>query len=610
MKARQLLIGYLVVLLAGLIVATQWVAYRLHEHPALGGLGIGTHKVYLPWAIFVWARDFGERIPRTLNEGYVLIGGSFILATLVLVAVRQFRPQFSVRQLGKDRWANRRDMRRAGLLTGHGTILGQAFGGYLTYDGPEHQLVSGASRSGKGVGHVIPTLLNWNGSVLAYDVKNELWDVTAGFRSSRGYCAFFNPTQPDSARFNPLFEIRKGDNEVRDAQNIVEMLVNPTGAKHTMDIWDQQASQFLVALILHVLYTEPDGCKNLATVRARLLDFKRTSLAMIRTPHRFNPQTGVPEVHPEVALVAGELRRQPAKFQSSVCGTAAAYLTLWGDSIIARNTATSDFRLSDLVCADRPMTLYIQPPPSDAPRLRPLIRLMINQVCRVLMEHLDRDSSGRQKKHRLLLSLDEFPTLGRLDFFTMNLRQMAGYGIKAHLIVQSFNDIIEQYGVNNTILDNCHILTAFAAADTVTCQRISQMVGTVTEYRESYSGRNFGGRTISHSEQVRPLLSPGDVRELPVDDQLMFVTGYKPMRVKKLRYYSDSTFSKRLLPAPDQSGHLNVPAKPKLEWMHERPKGPELPPAASDTGTPSGAGEADEDAEQDAAELHSESEYT
>ena len=277
--------------------------------------------------------------------------------------------------------------------------------------------------------------------------------------------------------------------------------------------------------------------------------------------------------------MAGELRRQPEKFQASVCGTAAAYLTLWADNLIVRNTATSDFRLSDLVCADRPMTLYLQPPPSDAPRLRPLVRLMINQTCRALMEHLDQDSAGRPKKRRLLLSLDEFPTLGRLDFFTMNLRQMAGYGIKAHLIVQSFNDIIEQYGVNNTILDNCHILTAFAAADTVTCQRISQMTGTVTEYRESYShpSRGLGARTISQSEQVRPLLSPGDVRELPVDDQLIFVTGFKPMRTKKARYYTDAAFMKRVLPPPDQSQHVNLPGQAHIEWLRERAKAPELP---------------------------------
>jgi type IV secretion system protein VirD4 len=525
----------------------------------------------------VWCCRFESEIPKALNEGYAIVVGCLVLTTMVLLAIFQLRSRIPVRELGADRWATKRNLKTAGLLSGRGVVLGQCGGRYLTYDGPEHQLVSGASRSGKGVGHVIPTLLNWNGSVLAYDVKNELWDITAGFRSRVGPCLFFNPTRPDSARFNPLLEIRKGANEVRDAQNLVEMLVNPTGAKHTMDIWDQQASQFLVALILHVLYTEPDAYKNLATVRARLLDFKRTAKAMIILPHRLNPQTGVPEVHPEIALVAAELRRQPEKFQASVCGTAAAYLTLWADEIVARNTAASDFRLSDLVCGERPMTLYLQPPPSDAPRLRPLIRLMINQACRALMEHLDRDSVGRPKRHRLLLSLDEFPTLGRLDFFTMNLRQMAGYGIKAHLIVQSFNDIVEQYGINNTILDNCHILTAFAAADTITCQRVSQMTGTVTEYRESYSQqRRTFGRTVSHSEQVRPLLSPGEVRELRAEDELIFVTGTTPIRVKKVRYCEDETFTSRLLPPPELITQLIAIAKSPMEWRGERPKGPAL----------------------------------
>jgi type IV secretion system protein VirD4 len=578
MSARNMIVAYLIVLLAGLIAANQWVGYRLAYHPGLGGLHIGAQVIYPPWAIFTWGRDFGPAIPRTLNEGYAFVGGSFILATLMLIGARRLRRRIPVREIGKERWATKADMKAAGLLGDRGTIVGSAYNRYLTYDGPEHQLVSGASRSGKGVGHVIPTLLNWNGSVLAYDVKNELWDVTAGLRSRLGYCAFFNPTKAGSARFNPLFEIRKGDNEIRDTQNIVEMLVNPTGVKHTMDIWDQQASQFLVALILHVLYSEADNQKNLATVRMRLLDFKKTALAMIRTPHRLNPISGAAEVHPEVLLVANELRRQPEKFQASVTGTAASYLTLWADTLIARNTAASDFRLSDLVCCDRPMTLYLQPPPSDAPRLRPLVRLLINQVCRALMENIGDDNSGRPKKHRLLLLLDEFPTLGRLDFFTMNLRQMAGYGIKAHLIVQSFNDIIEQYGINNTILDNCHILTAFAAADTVTCQRISQMTGTVTEYRESYShaARNLA-RTVSHSEQVRPLLSPGDIRELSVDDQLIFVTGYKPMRTRKVRYYTDAAFMKRVLPPPDQSKRLHLPGQTRIEWLGERAKGPLLP---------------------------------
>jgi type IV secretion system protein VirD4 len=614
MNKRALLSVYIGLVLTGLAGGTQWVGHRLGHPPALGpSLRVASVVVYPPWGIVRWSLRFGERIPRALNEGYGVFAGAWVLSTIVLIVARRLGRRLPVRQIGEDRWATRRDMEAAGLLTGKGVVLGRYGRYWLTYDGPEHQLVSGASRSGKGVGHVVPTLLNWPGSVLAYDVKNELWDLTAGFRSTFSHALFFNPTRPDSARFNPLLEIRKGTSEIRDAQNVVEMLVNPTGAKHTLDIWDQQANQFLVSLILHVLYTEPDGRKNLAIVRERLLDFKRTCRAMAALPHRFNPVTHIPEVHPEVALVANELLHQPEKFQASVRGTAASYLTLYADEIVARTTAVSDFRLSDLACADRPMTLYIQPPPSDAPRLRPLIRLVINQACRALMEHLGHDSLGRPKQHRLLLLLDEFPTLGKLEFFTMNLRQMAGYGIKAHLIVQSFNDIIEAYGPNNTILDNCHILTAFASADTTTCQRISQMTGTVTEYRESYShpGRQWGwaGRTVSQSEQVRPLLTPGDIRELSAEDQLVFVTGYKPMRTPKLKYYTDATLLKRLLPPPDTAGGPDVPGTPTNDWRGERPKGAERPrPVAELLSAANDRDSDDEDVAEDDAGADSEAE--
>lgn len=146
--------------------------------------------------------------------------------------------------------------------------------------------------------------------------------------------------------------------------------------------------------------------------------------------------------------------------------------------------------------------------------------------------------------------------------------------------MQSFNDVVEAYGPSNTILDNCHILTAFASADTATCQRISQMTGTVTEYRESYSQPHrhwFGPRTVNQSEQVRPLLTPGDIRELPADDQLVFVTGYPPMRTRKLRYYADSHLRKRLLPPPDPSVGRDVLTAPTHDWRGERPKGAQRP---------------------------------
>jgi len=281
-----------------------------------------------------------------------------------------------------------------------------------------------------------------------------------------------------------------------------------------------------------------------------------------------------------VTRVARSLLTQAERFRSSVRGTAEGYLTLWADETVCAVTGRSDFTVGDLVCGDHPVTLYLQPPPSDADRVRPLMRLMLNQVARALLEDRTHDSRGRAKRHRLLMLIDEFPTLGRLPFFVDALRQMAGYGLKAHLIVQSFNDIVEQYGPHNTIIDNCHVLVCFASADTLTQQRISQMTGEVAEYRDSYSRPRSllakGHSSISQAEQVRPLLQPGQVRTLGYDEQLIFVTGFKPFRTTKLRYFEAPALSERVLPPPDPAAMS--PARPTSnDWANERAKGPALP---------------------------------
>lgn len=514
--------------------------------------------------------SFNSFSRQTRRKSIALAGFIGCIWVVMRLRARQRR----VPLVGIYQWAKKKDMRNASLLSGQGVVVGKHGRQTLTFNGPEHQLVTGATRSGKGVGHVVPTLLNWHESAVVYDIKNELWPITTGFRQTFTHCFYFDPTSPDSVHYNPLLEVRKGDREIRDVQNIVEMLVNPDGSKQQFDIWDQYASQLLTALILHVLYTETDGNQHLGIVRSRLLDFGNTFSDMMQYPHRIDPTTGESVVHPEIQRVANDMLDQPAKFQASVRATAAGYLILFADEVVCRNTSTSDFAIGDLVCSEHPATLYIQPPPSDASRLRPLIRLMINQIGRALLENLETDSRGRKKRHRLLFLLDEFPTLGRLDFFTVNLRQMAGYGIKAHLIVQSFNDIIEQYGPHQTIIDNCHIIVAFASSDTQTNQRISQMTGTATEYRDSYSKPrrflNLATETVSQSEQVRPLLQPGDVRQLPNTDQLIFVTGFPPMRTKKVVYYKERLFKQRLLDPPDQAAHLDVPNREfRHDWIRE-----------------------------------------
>jgi type IV secretion system protein VirD4 len=184
--------------------------------------------------------------------------------------------------------------------------------------------------------------------------------------------------------------------------------------------------------------------------------------------------------------------------------------------------------------------------------------LILNQIGRRLTEELE----SKRKRHRLLLMLDEFPALGRLDFFESALAFMAGYGLKSFLIAQSLNQIEKAYGPNNTILDNCHVRVSFATNDERTAKRVSDALGTATEMRamKNYAGHRLspwlGHLMVSRQETARPLLTPGEVMQLPPADELVLVSGVPPIRAKKARYYADRQLAARVLaPPPPELGH-------------------------------------------------------
>ena len=548
----------------------------------VGSLLDGTWAVHGPWRLLAWWQVHRSTRPGPFAAGVVVTLVVIALAGLVFrVGLAIHTPK--VPEAGTDKWGGLATLEAAGLAQDAGVVVGRwgsaiprkPTHGLLAYDGPEHQLVAGGTRSGKGAGHVIPTLLNWRSSVVAYDIKGELWEHTAGFRSRFTHALRFAPTRSGSARYNPLLEIRR-EHAVRDAQNLAAILVDPGGEKKSLDIWDQQAAQFLTATILHVLFTAPDGQKHLGRVRELVMEFETTVDLMQRTCHVID-EDGEAMAHEEIARAAKSLQEQGERFRSSVKGTVEGYLILWADPEVVRATAESDFSASDLMCVDSPVSLYIEPPPSDADRLRPLIRAVLYQLSRTLMQELETDNRGRKKHHQLLLLLDEFPTLGKLPFFSDNLRQMAGYGLKAHLVVQSFADIAEAYGPHNSIIDNCHVVVAFAAADPSTAKRVSEMTGQVVELRRSFSGRRLApldvkSRTSSQSEQVRPLLHPGEVRELDQEDQLVFVTGHPPLRTRKIRYWKDPVFGPRLIPPPGPDDPTDLPPDSvvSLDWTGVR----------------------------------------
>ena len=561
MTPTKLLIGQaLVVFLiiaAALAAATQFVATSFGFDPALGKPWFlaGETPVYYPWRLFEWWFAYEAYAPDIFNQGGAIAasGGMIGAAAAIAGSLWRARQSRNITTYGSARWATRRDIESAGLLQGKGVFLGKWRRDYLRHDGPEHVMAFAPTRSGKGVGLVVPTLLSWSESAVIHDIKGENWTLTSGWRSRFSHCLLFDPTNPASARYNPLLEVRKGQREVRDVQNIADILVDPEGSLERRSHWEKTGHALLVGVILHILYAEKE--KTLARVASFLSDpartFERTLSVMMSTNHLGTKDA--PKAHPVVAQAARELLNKSDNERSGVLSTAMSFLGLYRDPTIATVTSACDWRIADLVSADCPVSLYLVVPPSDISRTKPLVRLILNQIGRRLTEDLD--SAAQPKRRKLLMMLDEFPALGRLDFFESALAFMAGYGVRAYLIAQSLNQIEKAYGQNNSILDNCHVRVAFAANDERTAKRISDALGTATELR---SQRNYAGHRlapwlahvmVSRQETARPLLTPGEVMQLPGDEAIALVAGVAPIRAKKLKYYADANFSARRLPA-------------------------------------------------------------
>jgi type IV secretion system protein VirD4 len=581
MTPTKVLVGQVLIVFAIVIAtlwfATQWAAAQLGYQPQLGTpwVSVVSYPVYYPWRLFEWWYAFDAYAPRLFNEAGAIAAGGGVAGIIVAVIGSLWRARQNrlVTTYGSSRWATHREVEEARLFHPAGVFLGRLAGNYLRHDGPEHVMAFAPTRSGKGVGLVIPTLLSWTESTVVHDIKGENWQLTAGWRSRFSHCLLFNPTDARSARYNPLLEVRKGPDEVRDVQNIADILVDPEGALERRSHWEKTGHSLLVGAILHVLYAEEE--KTLARVATFLSDprrsFEHTLRAMMATNHIGTSDK--PVVHPVIASAAREVLNKSDNERSGVLSTAMSFLGLYRDPVVAATTSACDWRITDLVDTERPVSLYLVIPPSDISRTKPLVRLVLNQIGRRLTERLEGDPA-KSRKHHLLMMLDEFPALGRLDFFETALAFMAGYGIRAYLIAQSLNQISKAYGENNAILDNCHVRIAFSSNDERTAKRISDALGTATELRAQ---RNYAGHRlapwlshvmVSRQETARQLLTPGEVMQLPPADELVMISGLAPIRAKKLRYYEDRNFTARvsLAPALSDGGYADRPPARSNDW--------------------------------------------
>jgi type IV secretion system protein VirD4 len=612
----KILIGQILIVLgivlAGVWSATEWTAGALGFQLRLGAPWFVLRGVpmYYPWRLFEWWYAYEPYAPDVFDTGGVIAAASGILAAPAAIVGSVWRARQSklVTTYGSARWATFRDLKHAGLIRPAGVFLGRIGQRYLRHDGPEHVMVFAPTRSGKGVGLVIPTLLTWPDSAVIHDIKGENFQLSAGWRSRFSHCLLFNPVDARSAAYNPLLEVRRGAQEVRDVQNIADILVDPEGALERRNHWEKTSHSLLVGTILHVLYACED--KTLSGVANFLSDpaqpIERTLRAMMTTNHLGD------RPHPVVASAAREVLNKADNERSGVLSTAMSFLGLYRDPTVAEVTRRCDRRIADLVDAEHPVSLYLVVPPADIVRTKPHIRLLLNQIGRRLTETLELQH-GRPKRRRVLFMLDEFPALGRLDFFESALSFMAGYGLRAFLIEQSLNQIEKAYGPNHSILDNCHVRVAFATNDERTAKRISDALGTTTELRaqRNYAGHRLspwlGHLMVSRQETARALLTPGEIMQLPPDEEILMISGHPPVRAQKLRYFEDRNFTERLLPPPSPSaaGTCDHPFPHPHDWLAALPprNSQQQFPGAVIAGVEDGGGGLSREGGVDASEL-------
>ncbi len=578
-KRRGLLVQRIVVcvvFVVGGMIATQHFAYTFGFDRALGW---HYHNMYFPvmfvWWAVKWHGDFYDQL-----TGSGALGCGFICLALL---VYLFTARIASRAVkgnkfmhGSAHWATRREIKESGVLGNNSGVYVGAWQDergklhYLRDSGPSHVLCFAPTRSGKGVGLVLPTLLSWEASTLITDLKGELWELTAGWRQkyAKNKVIRFEPGNPHgSARWNPFDEIRLGSEyEASDISSLARIIVDPEG-KGLEDHWARTAHDLLSGCIAHLLYKrEKDKVPaNMYALDYMLADPKLPLKDLFEQMTKYEHTQKGP--HPIAATSAAKILTKPDNERGSVISTVQSHLEIYRDPVLAKNLSMSDFRLFDLMNHETPVSLYLITTPDNKDRLRPLLRMIVNWF---LQKHTSRESLGFKDgrtvmahKHRLLFMGDEFPSLGKLPAIADGLAFIAGYGIKCYLITQDLTQLYQHYTKEESVTSNCHIQVAFPPNKVETAEYLSKLCGETTVLDEQYS--TSGKRaavfedSVSHSihSVKRALLTPDEAMHLAgpkknsagdivePGEMVINVSGFAPIRGRQPLYFKDPTFLAR-----------------------------------------------------------------
>jgi len=500
---------------------TYWFKYNgeydMSDIPKIGNL---TMKLFVP-----------------LGVGGVLILFMFFFLRAPLMDFRPFSQKEALH--GDADWADEKAIKKAGLRSNKGVLLGNSKKGYLIAGGFQHILLFAPTGSGKGVGFVIPNLLYWEDSVIVHDIKLENYELTSGYRRKMGQkVVLWNPASPDGIThcYNPLDWVSPKMGQMVDDVQKISNLILPE-----QDFWENEARSLFVGVVLYLLAAPGKIASFGEVVRTLRSDDVVYNLAVVL-------DTLGKEIHPVAYMNIAAFLQKADKERSGVMSTLNSKLELWTNPLIDTATATSDFDFNTF--KKKAVTVYVGLTPDNIDRLKPLMQVFYQQASQIMTKHMPRDD----EVIGCMFLMDEFPTLGEMVQFKQGIAYFRGYKLRLFLIIQDteqLKDIYEEAGMNSFLANSTYRIT-FAANTVETANLISQLIGNKTVHQVSRNSPVFldlnpASRSKTVSETQRALLLPQEVISLPRDEQIVLVESSPPIKTKKIFYFKDPFFTKRLL---------------------------------------------------------------
>lgn len=444
---------------------------------------------------------------------------------------------------GDARFATPAEIRKAGLIADDGVIIGKYKGKYLTSPGQHHVMLAAPTGSGKGVGNVIPNLLNWNHSAIVLDVKRENFGLTAGFRAKHGHKVFlFDPAASDrrTHRWNFLGYVRDDHAQrVDDLQKIGYILFPDISGVDP--IWSGGCRSLFLGLALYLFETPGKPRTPGQVAREGFgLDVERFKSMIADRQKAGSPLSSTCEL----ALL--DYLNAPDKTRDSIRKTFTSRMELFLNPTIDAATSANDFDLEAL--RKERITIYLGVTPDNLGRLSSLLSLFFQQVVDLHTRELPERNPAL--KYQLLLLIDEFAALGKMQVIVDAIAFIRGYNIRLLPIFQSPSQVRAIYGAEHALafFQNHTLRIVYEPADFASAKEISEELGTETVTKKNRSRPTLGGKggSVSDSDHGRAVLLPQELTTIGSDTEIIFMRGQRPVKCDKITYYNDPVFIDRL----------------------------------------------------------------